>query len=122
MGVNSLGHGKWHYYTSGLIVPLMACLFGHLLYKYLLGNVSSDSSQEVSERPFRALIVGSLVAIIAFFLMTNIKILSEGKKTIQAAILCGLLSAETLVFSGSKMPGMAGITLWLFFYYHSVEH
>ena len=52
----------------------------------------------------------------------EIEPLSEGKKTIQAAILCGLLSAETLVFSGSKMPGMAGITLWLFFYYHSVEH
>ena len=39
------------------------------------------------------------------------------------AALIGLLSAEVMVFTNeSSKVSMAGITLWLFFYFHSVEH
>jgi len=111
-----MGKNEYHYYTTGLIVPLFACLSGHIIYKMIFPE------KEHYKKPFRALFVGTIVGILCYLLISNVKFLNEDIKTVQAAVLCGLLSAEVLVFSGSERPSMAGITLWLFFYYHSVEH
>ncbi len=98
-----------HYYTKGLIVPLLSCLGGSYLYNYI--NIDL-------QQPIKALIVGAITGIIAFITMTYI---IKEKDPLSSSILCGLLTAEVLVFN-NKFPTMAGITLWLFFYFHSVEH
>lgn len=110
--VNST-HGGWsRYHTWGLLVPLAASISP----MFLSGLVAVPGWPE----PLNALVAGTVVAVVAYVLMH----LGPLKETyaLAKAVLCGLLVAEVMVLHASdRPPTMAGITLWLFFYFHSVE-
>jgi len=71
-------------------------------------------------QPIKALLFGMIITVICYQLM--FRYIKEDDAMAKAALI-GLLSAEVMVFTNeSSKVSMAGITLWLFFYFHSVEH
>lgn len=110
----SVPNDKW-FYTGGLVVPALAIFLPTILYK------EADKIQALQKlsMPIKAVLVGVIITLICWVLMTYV---FTEKNPLQSAVLCGLLAAEVMTFSGAKIPTMAGITLWLFFYFHSVEH
>ena len=104
--------GKFHYYTMGLIIPLLASMSPYIMYKIPI-------PEDKVTRPIKACIVGAIIAVACYYPMKHV---TKEPKPLAQAILCGLLCAEAMAFGGGKFPSMAGITLWLFFYFHSVEH
>jgi hypothetical protein len=116
---------KYWYHTIGLIPPILASVFiGPILYNMLSSwgimgkNVHSAT---------KALIVGAIIGILIYFLLRILMTLSHDKHSniVSKAVLGGLLAAEVLVHAPANgvsfPPSMAAITLWLFFWYHSVE-
>ena len=104
---------KYWNYTIGLIVPLLAALSPSLIYPLIEKFIGKELPKEIL-----GLVTGTIIGlltIIPFGLLREDNVLGK-------SILCGLLCAEVMVFSGGAFPSMAGIALWLFFYWHSVEH
>jgi hypothetical protein len=101
------------FHTWGFIVPLLSALSPMWLPTIKGVHVAVN-----------ALIGGIIVAALAYMAMTMIPFLKESEHALSKAVLCGLLVAEVLVLKSKtgSVPTMAAITLWLFFYYHTVEH
>ena len=107
--------GLTRYHTWGLLVPLLAAISPMLLTKY--------AAVDGVHVAFNALLAGALVAVVAYVLMTAVPFLKEESNALSKAVLCGLLVSEIMVLDpATKVPAMASITLYLFFYYHTVEH
>lgn len=102
--------GLTRYHTIGLIVPLLAAISPMLLNRFAIEGVP---------RPFFAVGAGALVAAVCF---VAFKYVIPEDLPLSKAVLCGLLVAEPLCFHDSTdLPSMASITLWLYFYYVTVE-
>ena len=109
----SAGSGLTRAHTWGLIVPILAVLCLPLLSKYL--RVSSA-------QPVNAVVAGVACGLISYLLFRYVPGLVEQTHVLAKATLIGLLIAECLVLQPyGKLPPMSTITLWLFFYYHTVE-
>ena len=113
MGASSgetAGSGLTRAHTWGVIIPLLAVLSVSYLSKYV----------HVSEhQPVNALAAGAVIGIISYFLLPAVK---EQSHILAKAVLIGLLVAEIMVLKPyGAIPTMSTITLWLFFYYHTVE-
>ena len=109
------GTGLTRAHTWGLVVPLAVALSPVLLSKYV--------SVKGAPAPVNALLAGAVVAVAVYVLMTRVPLLEEAKNALAKAVLCGLLVAEIMVLKPyGAIPSMATITLWLFFYYHTMEH
>jgi hypothetical protein len=109
------GTGITRAHTWGLIVPLMAALSPVLLSKY--------TDVKGLPTPINALLSGAVVSLVAYFLMTQVPMLKEKTYVLAKAVLCGLLVAEIMVLKPyGAIPSMGTVTLWLFFYYHTMEH
>lgn len=107
------GSGLTRAHTWGLIVPLLAVLCLPLLSKYL--RVSKA-------QPVNALVGGVVTAVVSYLLFRFVPGLVERTHILAKAVLVGLLVAECLVLTPyGKLPTMGTITLWLFFYYHTLE-
>ena len=73
-------------------------------------------------QPIMACVWGAVVAAILYLVMKYVWVFKEDRALAQA-ILAGLLVAEVLTFThDKKLPSMSAITLWLYFYYNSVEN
>ena len=108
------GTGITRAHTWGLVIPLAAALSPMLLSKY--------ASVQGAPAPVNALLAGAVVAGAVYLLMTRVPLLQE-RDALAKAVLCGLLVAEIMVLKPyGAIPSMATITLWLFFYYHTMEH
>lgn len=105
---------KWNY-TAGLIVPLIGVFAPTVLFD----QVNKINALKNVQQPIKAVLVGTIITLLCWVLMSYV---IKEKNPLHTAVLCGLLSAQVMVFSGSKFPGMASITLWLFFYYNSIEN
>lgn len=101
---------QYWYYHLGLVIPLVAALSPALLYDRIPMGTAS--------RPIKACLVGVLIAVLSY---VGMKYVIPERHPLKQAVLCGLLCAEVMVFSGGAFPSMAGITLWLFFYFHSIH-
>jgi len=109
------GTGITRAHTWGLVVPLLAALSPYFMSKY--------ASFQGMSAPMNALVGGVVVAVVAYVLMTQVPLLQEKTNVLAKAVLCGLLVAEILVLKPyGSTPSMGTITLWLFFYYHTMEH
>lgn len=113
MGASSgetAGSGLTRAHTWGVIIPLLAVLSVSYLSRYV----------HVSEhQPVNALAAGAVVAVISYFLLPTVK---EESHILAKAVLIGLLVSEIMVLKPyGALPTMSTITLWLFFYYHTVE-
>lgn len=110
---NVAGTGVTRAHTWGLIVPLLAAISPLWLSKYV--HVSNH-------QPINALAAGVVVATVAYILFTYVPQLREKHHILAKAILAGLLVAEIMVVKPhGSLPSMGTITLWLFFWYHTVE-
>ena len=114
MGGGAINDGMTRYHTWGLIVPLLAATAGPVLTsKYVMIDGVHPTAN--------ALWAGAVVAAVAWLLMTMVDALKE-THAVSKAVLCGLLVAEIMVLKPFKaVPPMATITLWLFFYFSSME-
>lgn len=105
------GSGLTRAHTIGLVVPLLVALSPPILSRY---TTLTDS------QPFNALVAGAVVMAAAYGLLTWI---GEKTNVTAKAVLMGLLIAEIMVLKPyGALPTMGTITLWLFFYYHTMEH
>lgn len=98
---------------KSLAIPLIAAVSPGFFGSYLW----------VPEYPnaVNALASGFLVFAAVYFLMTTPGPLEE-TEALSKSVLAGLLVAEVLVLHKvTGMPPLSTITLWLFFYYNSVE-
>ena len=102
-----------HFHTWGLVVPLACAVSPMFLPRLALQGVPTA---------FNALLAGAVMGAIAWLLFKYVPVLKE-KCALSKAVLCGLLVAEVMVLKTSTaVPSVAAITLWLFLYYHAVEH
>ena len=100
------------FFTLGLIVPLLASI---LTVK--LGKLPPPFPME---HPLKAVLYGVIITILSYYIMKYIII---EKHPLKQSILIGLLCAEVMVFVNDDTTiSMALVALWLFFYFHSVEH
>lgn len=114
------GGGKLtRYHTWGLLVPIICALSPVWISKHPISGVHPA---------FNAVIYGALVGALAYLAMTMLPKLREEHALSKAALL-GLLVAEILVLqsawksgTGTGIPKMATITLYLFFYFNTVEN
>ena len=113
MGASSgetAGSGLTRAHTWGVIIPLLAVLSVSYVSKYV--HISAY-------QPINALAAGAIVGSISYFLLPKFR---EESHILAKAVLIGLLVAEILVLKPyGALPTMSTITLWLCFYYHSVE-
>ena len=105
--------GLTRHHTWGLVVPLLASLSPMVLSRYAFDGVPTAVN---------ALIAGGVVAGACWVLMSHVPLFTE-THALSKAVLCGLLVAEVMVLSPSnRLPTMTALTLWLFFYFYSVEN
>jgi len=105
-------NSPYWFFTLGLIVPLIASI---LTVK--LGKLPPPFPME---HPLKAVLYGSIIALFSYIIMKYIII---EKHPLKQSILIGLLCAEVMVFVHDNTNiSMGLISLWLFFYFHSVEH
>ena len=106
--------GLTHFHTWGLVIPLLCAISPMWISKYAIAGVPA---------PFNAVIFGVIVGALAYAAM-QFPPFTE-KHALSKAVLCGLLVAEVLTLEAAwgkgNLPPMASITLWLFFYFHTVE-
>jgi hypothetical protein len=101
-----------NYHTWGLVVPLLAALAPLWLMRH------APAPSGIHPAAY-ALMFGLLVGGASY---GGLSLLAE-PSALSKAVLLGLLTAETLVLTAKPgLPTMATITLYLFFYYHTVEH
>lgn len=104
------GSGITRAHTWGVIVPLLCVLSVPYLTKI---------SHVTNTQAWNSLVAGLLVGVAAYVLF---KALDEKTHVLEKAVLSGLLVAEILVLKPyGAIPTMSTITLWLFFYYHTME-
>ena len=114
-GPPASGYGITRAHTWGLVVPLLAALSPYWLGKY--------ATIQGLHPALNAIVNGIIVAIVAYVLMTRVPYLKESAHALSKAVLCGILVAEiTIVRQYSTIPPMGTITLWLYLYYHTMEH
>lgn len=107
------------FYTAGLIIPLLAVITIPIFWQLpKFFNIPYFESMEVAQ-PITALMIGAVITLVCYFAMKYIII---EKHPLAQSVLLGLLAAEYMIFAGGRFPSVSAITLFLFFYYHSVEH
>lgn len=69
---------------------------------------------------YKTLVIGAFISLMCYSLK---KLLFKEKNAKSKSVLLGLLAAEILIFvNKDSKNSMATITLFLFFYFHAVEH
>ena len=100
---------RYHWY--GLLVPLLAALS-----PMWLARVRHPLPQ-----PLFAVLAGAAVALVAYVVFRFVPLFREAH-ALGKAVLLGALATEVLIFHASpELPSMTNITLYLFFYFNTVE-
>lgn len=100
----------YYNHTWGLIVPLLAALAPVWLIRII--------PHPGWHPAFFALLLGAVVGVVSY---SGLKAIGA-QGVLTKAVLLGLLSAETTVLkAGTGLPSMSHLTLYLFFYYHTME-
>jgi len=103
------GFSKYHWY--GLLVPLLAAISPMWLSRIKLPI----------PQPLYAVLAGGIVAAACYLIFRFAPLLHE-PQALGKAVLLGALATEVLIFHAStKMPSMTAITLYLFFYFNTIE-
>tara|TARA_B110000114_G_C14731447_1_gene253380 strand:+ start:21 stop:377 length:357 start_codon:yes stop_codon:yes gene_type:complete len=108
----------YYYFTKGAVIPISIATSLFYLGKKIPNNLWILDF--TLHNAFKALIIGGLISIVCFYLK---KYLFKEKHPLNKSVLLGLLAAEILIFvNKDSKNSMATITLFLFFYFHAVEH
>ena len=115
----------WHAFTYGAIIPIIVAFGLVPVGQYDFGGIFEKL--EENEQPVKALVVGLIVGLITFGIKKLFPTINNSsgseENILSKAVLLGLLAAEVIVFvNDTSKITMGTITLFLFFYYHSVEH
>lgn len=103
------GFSKYHWY--GLVVPLAAAIS-----PMWLSRVRVPIPQ-----PLYAVLAGAIVAVVTWLFLEYVPPFAEDQ-ALGKAVLLGALATEVLIFhSSTRLPSMTAITLFLFFYFNTVE-
>lgn len=103
------GFSKYHWY--GLLVPLLAAISPMWLARIKLPI----------PQPIYAVLAGAAVALVTFLIFQFVPLLRESQ-ALGKAVLLGALATEVLIFHAStELPSMTNITLYLFFYFNTIE-
>lgn len=95
-----------------MLVPLLAAVSPMWLARLPLSAMP---------QPLVAVVAGVLVALGAWLVLRFVPFFKEAQ-ALGKAVLLGALATEVLIFHASKtLPSMTTITLFLFFYFNSVE-
>jgi hypothetical protein len=95
----------------GLVVPMLAALSPPVL-----SLIKTPIPQ-----PLYAVLAGAIVAAVCFPLLEFVYPFKEGN-ALGKAVLLGALATEIMIFHAStKLPSVTTITLYLFFYFNTVE-
>lgn len=106
------GFSRFHW--IGLLVPLLAALSPMGLSRL------ADLVPKIPQ-PLFAVLAGGIVAAVCWVLFTFVPFLRE-THSLGKAVLLGALTTEVLIFHASTLlPTMTNITLFLFFYFNTVE-
>lgn len=104
--------GLSRFHVIGLLVPLLAALSPMGLSRVSIPKLP---------QPLFAVLAGAVVAAVAWVLFAFVPFLKESH-ALGKAVLLGALTTEVLIFHASTLlPTMANITLFLFFYFNTVE-
>lgn len=107
-----------HYFTYGAIIPIINAFVLIYIGRKIPNNFWILDFE--MHNAFKALVIGSFIAVVNYYLK---KLFIKEKNALSKAVLLGLLSAEILIFVNEDTKNsMATITLFLFFYFHAVEH
>ena len=110
-GGSASAGGLSRYHLIGLLVPLLAAVS-----PMWLSRLSIPLPQ-----PLVAVVAGVIVAALCYVVFRFVPYLKEAH-ALGKAVLLGALATEVLIFHASKsLPTMTTITLFLFFYFNSVE-
>tara|TARA_A100001015_G_scaffold265906_1_gene314694 strand:- start:623 stop:1012 length:390 start_codon:yes stop_codon:yes gene_type:complete len=115
---NNHKHSEHHYFTYGAIIPIINAAFLIYIGRKIPNNLWFLDFE--IRNAYKALIIGTVLAFVNYHLK---KLFIKEKNALSKAVLLGLLSAEILIFvNEDSKNSMATITLFLFFYFHAVEH
>lgn len=115
---NNHKHSEHHYFTYGAIIPIINAAFLIYIGRKIPNNLWFLDFE--IRNAYKALIIGAVIAVVNYHLK---KLFIKEKNALSKAVLLGLLSAEILIFvNEDSKNSMATITLFLFFYFHAVEH
>lgn len=104
--------GLSRFHWIGLLVPLLAALSPMGLSRLRIPGLP---------QPLFAVLAGALVAVVAWVFFAFVPFLRE-THSLGKAVLLGALTTEVLIFHASTLlPTMTNITLFLFFYFNTVE-
>jgi len=103
------GFSKYHWY--GLLGPLLAALSPMWLARLRLPM----------PQPLAAVLYGAIVAAATYLIFQFVPPFRESR-ALGKAVLLGALATEVLIFHAStRLPSVTGITLFLFFYFNTIE-
>lgn len=107
-----MNSGFSRYHWVGLLVPLLAAISPMWISRLPKFGVP---------QPIFAVLAGFLVAGVSFLMLRFLPLIKE-PLAFGKSVLLGALATEVLIFHGStKMPPMTTITLYLFFYFNTIE-
>jgi hypothetical protein len=108
----------WHI-THGLFIPI-ACIF----LSYYLGKLDFKL---IKNPGIKSLLMGTVIGLFVFLITYYFSFFSYTKKInidnlINQAVLCGVLSAESMIYIGEhKHLEFQKICMFLFLYFHNLD-
>ncbi len=104
------GFSRFHW--IGLLVPLLASISPMGLSRLHIPKIP---------QPLFAVLAGFIIATLAWLLFTFVPFLKESHSLGKAVLLGALVTEVTIFHASTLLPSMTNITLFLFFYFNTIE-
>ena len=109
---------RWHL-TYGLYIPIFCVFMSYILGKMEIKYIQNPGIKSVFFGGIIAIFCYILLRILTNFSFMNVLTMNE---IINNSILCGILSAESMIFIGEhKHLELQKILLFLFLYFHNLN-
>jgi len=109
---------KWHL-TYGLYIPIFCVFMSYILGKMEFKYIKNSGLKSVLFGGVIAFLCYVLLRLLTNFSFMNVLTMNE---IINNSILCGILSAESMIFIGEhKHLELQKILLFLFLYFHNLD-
>ena len=106
------------YITRGLFIPVVCILLSYYLGKMEIKYINNSGIKAVFLGGLISLSVFLISYYFSFFRFTTFNL----DEIINKAVLCGVLSAESIIYIGeSKHLELQKIILFLFLYFHNLD-
>ena len=104
--------------THGLFIPIICIILSYYLGKMEIKYVKNPGIKAILLGAFISFIVFLISYYFSFFRFTKYNL----DEIINHAVLCGVLSAESIIYIGeSKHLELQKIILFLFLYFHNLD-